>query len=149
MAHFAKLDENNIVTQVIVVGNSDIIDAHGVETESIGVSFCQKLLGADTNWKQTSYNGNMRGNYAGIGYTYMSNVATLGVGSTDVFIPQQPYGSWGISTTVANWVSPLGAAPGLTTSQIESGCYYSWDEDAYQEDTSDPKTVGWVLINPE
>ena len=62
-----------------------------VEVESIGVAFCQKLLGAETNWKQTSYNSNMRGNYAGIGYTYMSNVATLGVGSTDIFISQQPY----------------------------------------------------------
>ena len=62
-----------------------------------------RTLGADTNWKQTSYNGNMRGNYAGIGYTYMSNVATLGVGSTDVFIPQQPYASWTISTTAAVW----------------------------------------------
>ena len=86
MAHFAQLDENNVVTQVIVVSNDDTSDSNGTETESIGVAFCQKLLGADTNWKQTSYNGNMRGNYAGIGYTYMSNVATLGVGSTDIFI---------------------------------------------------------------
>ena len=79
-----------MVTQVIVVSNDDTSDSNGTETESIGVAFCQKLLGADTNWKQTSYNGNMRGNYAGIGYTYMSNVATLGVGSTDIFIAQQP-----------------------------------------------------------
>ena len=76
MAHFAQLDDNNVVTQVIVVSNDDTSDSNGTETESIGVAFCQKLLGADTNWKQTSYNGNMRGNYAGIGYTYMSNVAT-------------------------------------------------------------------------
>ena len=93
MAHFAQLDDNNVVTQVIVVSNDDTSDSNGVETESIGVAFCQKLLGADTNWKQTSYNGNMRGNYAGIGYTYMSNVATLGVASTDIFISQQPYAS--------------------------------------------------------
>ena len=86
MGHFAQLDENNVVTQVIVVSNDDTSDSNGTETESIGVAFCQKLLGADTNWKQTSYNNNMRGNYAGIGYTYMSNVATLGVGSTDIFI---------------------------------------------------------------
>ena len=148
MAHFAKLDENNIVTQVIVVGNSDIIDAHGVETESIGVAFCQRLVGADTNWKQTSYNANMRGNYAGIGFTYMENVATLGVGSTDIFVGQQPYPSWTISTTIPQWEAPI-VHPTLTDEQIESGYYYSWDEDAYQEDTSDPKTVGWVLINPE
>ena len=80
MAHFAQLDSNNVVTQVIVVSNDDTSDSNGVETESIGVAFCQKLLGAETNWKQTSYNSNMRGNYAGIGMTYMSNVATLGVG---------------------------------------------------------------------
>ena len=94
MAHFAQLDDNNVVTQVIVVSNDDTSDSNGVETESIGVAFCQKLLGASTNWKQTSYNSNMRGNYAGIGYTYMSNVATLGVGSTDIFITPQPYPSW-------------------------------------------------------
>ena len=111
MAHFAQLDENNVVTHVIVVSNDDTSDSNGVETESIGVAFCQKLLGADTNWKQTSYNGNMRGNYAGIGMTYMENVATLGVGSTDIFISQQPYASWGISTTAARWESPLGDMP--------------------------------------
>ena len=94
MAHFAQLDSDNVVTQVIVVGNDDTSDSNGVETESIGVAFCQKLLGATTNWKQTSYNGNMRGNYAGIGYTFMSGVATLGVGSTDVFVSQQPHASW-------------------------------------------------------
>ena len=66
MAHFAQLDSNNVVTQVIVVSNDDTSDSNGIETESIGVAFCQKLLGSDTNWKQTSYNGNSRGNYAGI-----------------------------------------------------------------------------------
>ena len=68
MAHFAQLDSNNVVTQVIVVSNDDTSDNNGTEVESIGVAFCQKLLGAETNWKQTSYNSNMRGNYAGIGY---------------------------------------------------------------------------------
>ena len=148
MAHFAQLDENNVVTQVIVVGNSDTADVNGVESENIGVAFCQSLLGAETNWKQTSYNANMRGNYAGIGMKYMSGVATLGVGSTDVFIPEQPHASWTISTTEARWVSPLGNAPGLTTSQIAAGSYYEWDEAGYQADTSDPKTVGWALTTP-
>ena len=147
MAHFAQLDENNIVTQVIVVGNSDTADAFGVESESIGVAFCQQLLGADTNWKQTSYNANMRGNYAGIGYTYMSNVATLGVGSTDIFISQKPYASWTISTTSAVWEPPStpGAAPALTDEQIAAGSYYVWNESNYQ---SDPATA-WVLTTPE
>ena len=101
MAHFAQLDENNVVTNIIVVSNDDITDSNGNEVESIGVAFCQKLLGADTNWKQTSYNSNMRGNYAGIGYTYMENVATMGVGSTDIFIEQQPYASWTIGVGTA------------------------------------------------
>ena len=144
MAHFAQLDSNNVVTQVIVVSNDDTSDSNGVEVESIGVAFCQKLLGADTNWKQTSYNGNMRGNYAGIGYTYMENVATLGVGSTDVFISQQPYASWTISTSAAQWEAPI-TQPTLTDDQIAAGSYYTWDESAYQADN----TTGWTLTTPE
>jgi hypothetical protein len=146
MAHFAKLDSNNVVTQVIVVSNDDTSDINGTEVESIGVSFCQKLLGADTNWKQTSYNGNMRGNYAGIGYTYMSNVASMGVGSTDIFIEQQPYASWGISTTAARWVPPAnpGEAPALTDEEVAANKYYLWNESNYQ---ADPSTA-WVLTTP-
>ena len=144
MAHFAQLDENNIVTQVIVVGNSDTADGNGVEAESIGVAFCQSLLGSETNWKQTSYNGNMRGNYAGIGMKYMSGVATLGVGSTDVFVPQQPHASWTISTTEARWEAPL-TEPTLTDEQRAAGSYYTWDESAYQADN----TTGWTLTTPE
>ena len=144
MAHFAQLDENNVVTQVIVVGNSDTSDNNGVEAESIGVAFCQSLLGAETNWKQTSYNGNMRGNYAGIGMTFMTGVATLGVGSTDVFISQQPHASWTISTTEAQWEAPI-TQPTLTDEQIAAGSYYTWDESAYQADN----TTGWTLTTPE
>ena len=143
MAHFAKL-ENNIVTQVIVVSNSEISDNNGVESENIGVACCQKLLGAETNWKQTSYNSNMRGNYAGIGYTFMSGVATLGVGSTDVFVPQKPYASWTLSTTAAVWEAPI-TQPTLTDEQIAAGSYYAWDESAYQADN----TAGWTLTTPE
>jgi len=69
MAHFAQLDENNVVTQVIVVHNNELVD-NGVEREELGVAFCKSLFGADTRWVQTSYNGNIRGVYAGIGYTY-------------------------------------------------------------------------------
>ena len=144
MAHFAQLDDNNVVTQVIVVGNSDTADFNGVESESIGVAFCQSLLGAETNWKQTSYNANMRGNYAGIGMTFMTGVATLGVGSTDVFISQQPHASWTISTTEARWEAPL-TEPTLTDEQRAAGSYYTWDESAYQADNS----TGWTLTTPE
>jgi hypothetical protein len=68
MAHFAKLDENNVVLQVIVVHNNELLDADGVEQEALGQAFCTNLLGG--NWKQTSYNGNIRKNYAGVGFTY-------------------------------------------------------------------------------
>jgi len=68
MAHFAELDSNNVVLRVIVVNNKDTADAHGVEKEHIGAAFCERVLGG--RWVQTSYNGNMRGRYAGIGYTY-------------------------------------------------------------------------------
>ena len=144
MAHFAQLDGNNVVTQVIVVGNDDTSDSNGVEVESIGVAFCQKLLGAETNWKQTSYNGNMRGNYAGIGYTHMENVATLGVGSTDIFIPQQPHASWTIDTTIAQWKAPI-TEPTLTDEEVAANKYYEWNETAYQADNS----TGWELKTSE
>jgi hypothetical protein len=68
MAHFAELDSNNVVLRVVVVDNKDTSDAAGVEKEYIGAAFCERLFGG--NWKQTSYNGNFRKNYAGIGYTY-------------------------------------------------------------------------------
>ena len=147
MAHFAQLDGNNLVTQVIVVSNDDTSDSNGVEAESIGVAFCQKLLGASTNWKQTSYNGNMRGNYAGIGYVYSTGVATLGVGSTDVFMPAQPYASWTVNTTAAQLEPPStpGAAPTLTDEEVAANKYYVWNESNYQ---ADPATA-WVLTTPE
>lgn len=68
MAHYAQIDSNNIVTQVIVIDNKDTADANGVEKEYIGAAFCERLFGG--TWKQTSYNGTFRGKYAGIGYTY-------------------------------------------------------------------------------
>ena len=136
MAHFAQLDENNVVTNVIVVSNDDTSDNNGVESEGIGVAFCQQLLGADTNWKQTSYNGNMRVRYAGIGYSYNE--------SLNAFVPPQPYASWTLDNGTADWVSPLGAAPALTTEQEAARSYYTWDESAYQADN----TTGWVLQTP-
>ena len=146
MAHFAKLDANNVVEQVIVVSNDDTADSSGVETESIGVAFCQKLLGADTNWKQTSYNSNFRGNYAGIGYTYMSNVATLGVGSTDIFITPQPHDSWSVGVGTAAWYPPSnpGDAPALTADELAARKFYVWNETNYK---ADPATA-WVLTTP-
>ena len=141
MAHFAQLDDNNVVINVIVIANEDTSDSEGNEVESVGISLCKSLLGgSDTNWKQTSYNANMRGNYAGIGYTYMQDVATLGVGATDIFIEQQPYSSWSIGISTAKWYAPI-PEPALTDEQDAAGMYYEWDESAYQADN----TTGWVL----
>ncbi len=146
MAHFAKLDSNNIVTQVIVVGDSDTTDSAGVETEAIGAAFCQKIAGSGTVWKQTSFNSNMRGNYAGIGHTYMTGVRTLGVASTDIFIGQQPHASWTVGINTAQWYPPAnpGEAPALTSSEFSAGKFYVWNESNYQ---SNPSTA-WVLTSP-
>ena len=122
MAHFAQLDENNVVTQVIVVSNEDTSDSNGVEVEEIGVAFCKKLLGADTNWKQTSYNNSFRVRYAGISYTYNEEL--------DAFVPPKPHNSWVLVEETADWQSPLGAAPALTEEEIASRSFYRWDEDA-------------------
>ena len=139
MAHFAKLGKGNIVEEVIIIHNND------APTEEAGLQFIKKLYPNDNSiWKQTSYNGNMRGNYAGIGYTYMTNVATLGVGSTDVFIPHQPFPSWSVGVNTAQWFAPI-AEPVVTTTQRDNNQFYEWDEAAYQADTADPKTVGWAL----
>lgn len=70
MAHFAELDDANIVTRVIVVGNPDCLDENGNESEAVGIAFCQSITSPDSRWVQTSYNGNIRGKYAGIGDTY-------------------------------------------------------------------------------
>ena len=85
MAHFAKLDSDNIVTQVVVVDNSVLEKADGTESELKGKQFLNSLLGTAT-WKQTSYNGNIRKNYAGVGYKYDS--------TRDAFIPPKPFDSW-------------------------------------------------------
>jgi len=82
MAHFAQLDANNVVTEVIVINNAVIEDFPFPESEPLGVAFCQSLYGADTVWKQTSYNNNFRGTYAGIGFTYDPDA--------DVFVPPPP-----------------------------------------------------------
>ena len=73
----------------------------------------------------------------------MTNAATLGVGSTDIFIKPQPYASWTLSTSAAEWIPPTnpGAAPALTPSEADSGKYYVWNESNYN---SDPSTA-WVL----
>jgi len=111
MAHFAQLDENNVVLQVIVVGNDMVDDLPYPESESVGVAYCQSLFGTDTRWKQTSFNHNFRHWYAGIGYTYDDNL--------DAFIEPQPFPSWSLDTLACVWVPPV--------PYPEDGLYY-WDE---------------------
>jgi len=99
MAHFAKI-ENDVVVQVIVVDNKDTADASGVEKEYIGAAFCERLLGG--TWKQTSYNGNFRKNYAGLGYTYDA--------ARDAFIPPKPSDDATLDEATCQWIVPsLGA----------------------------------------
>ena len=117
MAHFAELDENNVVLRVIVVGNKDTADANGVEKEYIGAAFCERLFGG--RWVQTSYNGKIRKNYAGIGYTYREDI--------DAFVAPQPYPSW-VLNEAAQWEAP--------TPMPADGNRYSWDE----------KTKSWVVV---
>ena len=121
MAHFAQLDENNIVMNVIVVANNELLDENGVEQESKGIAFCQSLLGG--NWVQTSYNGNIRKNYAGIGYTYDA--------TRDAFIPPQPFPSWTLVEETAQWKPPV--------DYPTDGKMYTWNEE----------TTSWVEVVPQ
>jgi len=70
MAHFAELDADNKVLRVIVIDNDVVHNADGLEDEALGTAFCQSLYGTDTKWVQTSYNGSIRGKFAGIGWTW-------------------------------------------------------------------------------
>ena len=121
MAHFAQLNEENLVTQVIVVANQDTADQDGVENEAIGIAFCKELLGG--NWKQTSYNGKIRKNYAGIGYKYDE--------ALDAFIAPQPYPSWTLDESTCQWQPPV-AMP-------TEGGPYTWAEERQ----------AWELISEE
>ena len=116
MAHFARIDENNVVTQVIVVANKDTADANGVEKEYIGAAFCEKLFGG--TWKQTSYNGTIRKNYAGIGYTYNADI--------DAFVPPKPFASWVLNNETAQWEAPVPMPEDSGTGEPPK--MYSWDE---------------------
>ena len=123
MSHFARIDENGLVLQVVVVDNKDTADAFGVEKEHIGAAHLEKILGG--TWKQTSYNGNMRKNYAGIGYTYRADI--------DAFVPPQPFASW-ILNAQAQWEAP--------TPMPTDGKMYSWDEETTSWKANDQVQMG-------
>jgi hypothetical protein len=117
MAHFAKLGIDNVVLEVLVVNNVDTMTPQGEEREEIGVEFLQKLTGHAV-WKQTSYNGTFRKRYAGIGYTYNSEL--------DAFIPPKPYPSWSLNTETANWDAPVAYPEGEGS--------YTWNEETQSWD---------------
>ena len=117
MAHFAELDANNIVLRVIVVHNNELMD-NGQESEAKGIAFCQSLFGG--TWKQTSYNGNIRKNYAGIGFSYDAG--------RDAFIPPQPLPSWVLDDATCQWKPPI--------PEPQDGKVYRWDE----------STISWIEV---
>lgn len=129
MAHFAELNESNIVQRVVVIADADCLDGDNNESESVGIAFCVALFGGGT-WKQTSYNNNIRKQYAGIDFTY--DVAK------DKYIAIKPFASWSLNAD-DDWESPLGVMPSADNKA------YTWDESAYQADNS----TGWVESDVE
>jgi hypothetical protein len=123
MAHFAQLDENNKVIQVLVVNDDYLKDENGNEVEELGKSHMESVHGG--KWIQTSYNHNTRVRYAGTGYTYDETL--------DAFLPPKPYESWILNEKTADWEAPV---PEPT--DAPEGSYYQWNEEEQS----------WELITP-
>jgi hypothetical protein len=119
MAHFAKLDENNVVLEVLVVSNDALGNLPFPESEPVGVEFMNSLF-PGTNWKQTSYNSSFRARYAGIGYTYLEE--------HDAFVPPKEHDYFVFDEGQLMWVPPV-ARP-------DDGGHYTWDD----------ATHSWVVI---
>jgi len=115
MAHFAKLGLNSKVIGVHVVDNEVIADAAGNEQEQIGIDYLMQIHGYPF-WVQTSYNNNIRKNYAGIGYKYDDEL--------DAFIPPKPYSSWALNEDTCNWEAPI--------PKPDDGLNYGWEEEAQE-----------------
>ena len=134
MAHFAKISDTSQVLTVHVVNNSDMLNADGVEDESVGQAYLEKHSNWPAQmWIQTSYNTQggkhnsgddskaLRGNYAGIGYTWDED--------NNMFYDKKPYASWVLNTSEARWQSPIGDAPDdLTDEEKAAGTHYVWNE---------------------
>lgn len=114
MAHFAKLDSDGRVIEVHVVHNNELLDENGVEQEERGIDFLKTWSQGHEAWKQTSYNGNFRKHFAGVGYTYDAE--------RDAFVPPQPFASWALNETTCVWEPPV--------QYPTDGKGYQWDEDA-------------------
>jgi len=115
MAHYAEIIDG-LVVRVTVVNNA-VITVDGVEDGAIGAAFCHNLLGGE--WVQTSYNNNIRFNYAGVGYTYDT--------ARDAFISPQPWASWVLDEATCKWGAPV---PYPATGR------WVWDE----------ATLSWVAL---
>jgi hypothetical protein len=131
MAHFAKIGLNGKVIAVLTLNNSDMLNASGVEDESVGQEYLERHNNwAAQLWIQTSFNTQngqhknggtpFRGNYAGIGYTWDED--------NNIFLPKKPYASWVKDVATASWKSPIGDAPSLTEEQKTAMSYYQWNE---------------------
>ena len=122
MASFAKIGLNNKVIEVLSVHNNELKDSNGVEQENIGIDFLIKLTGWAI-WKQTSYNSNIRKNFAGIGHTYDED--------RDAFIPPKPtqYSSWVLNETTCQWEAPVAKPDDETETKR-----YGWNEETQQWD---------------
>lgn len=110
MAHFAEIGLNNTVLRVIVVHNNELLDENGVEQEAKGAEFCRNLFGG--TWVQTSYNGRIRKNYAGVGFIFDNQL--------DAFIPPKPDGDFTLDENTCQWVnnSPVEITPGSSADTI-------------------------------
>lgn len=124
MAHFAQLDHNNIVKQVIVISNDDMLNQNGLEDENIGINLCKQLVEDETSiWKQTSYNSKFRHQYAGIGDLYLEEY--------DAFVDKKPYDSWILNTSTLQWDPPV------PYPENYSEFIHSWDE----------QNLSWISSN--
>lgn len=111
MAHFVKIDENNVVISGIVIGNDILNDLPFPESEPLGLAFIRDTYGEGV-WKQTSYNRNFRGNYAGIGMEYLPD--------KDVFVYPKPFPSWVLNDN-SLWEAPI--------PYPNDGKLYGWNEE--------------------
>jgi hypothetical protein len=114
MAHFAQLDENNVVVNVLVVNNEDIQNLPFPESEPVGIAYLNSFL-PPARYVQTSYNATFREQYAGIGYTFLPDWGSVGA-----FCPPAPYPSWTFDKTTLRWQPPV--------SHPNDGLLYFWDE---------------------
>lgn len=154
MAHFAELNENNVVVRVVEINDSDTSDAYGVKKEYIGIAHCEKLLGG--RWIETFKNGEHRDKFAGISDIYVEEV--------DAFLPEKPFPSWILDTEQKVWRAPLPLPINVPDDKIVDGNgnivakredlknakpyqiqlenlmgLYAWDE----------TIQNWIISNPE